>query len=221
MRALMLLAQTWSYAFAHPQELLLALRQHVELCGAALALAAMAGIPLGVWTSRSEHGRSIVAVVTALRVVPSLAVLAFMLPILGLGFWPALVALGLLGFPPILINTDVALRHVAPPVKEAALGMGMRSSQMLARVEAPLAAPVVIAGLRTSAIEVIASATLAAFIGAGGLGTFILDGLANNDMRQLLLGGASVALLALATEGLASALLAASARHTGYAGASR
>lgn len=212
----MLLAQTWAYALAHPVELGLALRQHVALCAAALAVAALLGLPLGVWTSRSEAGRSVVAVVTALRVVPSLAVLAFMLPILGLGFWPALVALSLLGFPPILINTDVALRGVAAPIREAALGMGMRPGQLLARIEAPLAAPVVIAGLRTSAIEVIASATLAAFIGAGGLGTFILDGLANNDLRQLLLGGASVAALALAADALASALLALSARRIGY-----
>jgi osmoprotectant transport system permease protein len=213
----MLLAQTWSYAFAHPAELGLALRQHIALCVAALALAALVALPLGVWTSRSESGRSIIAVVTALRVVPSLAVLAFMLPLLGLGFWPALVALALLGFPPILINTDVGLRGVAAPIREAARGMGMRPGQLLARVEAPLAAPVVIAGLRTSAIEVIASATLAAFIGAGGLGTFILDGLANNDMRQLLLGGASVAILALTAEAIASALLALSARRIGYA----
>jgi osmoprotectant transport system permease protein len=211
-----MLLQTWSYALAHAAELGLAVRQHVALCAAALALAALVGIPLGMWTSRSEAGRSIVAVVTALRVVPSLAVLAFMLPLLGLGFWPALVALSLLGFPPILINTDVGLRGVSPGAREAARGMGMRAHQMLARVEAPLAAPVIIAGIRTSAIEVIASATLAAFIGAGGLGTFILDGLANNDMRQLLLGGASVALLALAAEALASGLLALSARHIGY-----
>lgn len=217
LRALMLLAQTWAYALAHANDLGLAMRQHVVLCAAALAVAAIVGLPLGVWTSRSEAGRSVVAVMTALRVVPSLAVLAFMLPLLGLGFWPALVALALLAFPPILINTDVALRGVAAPVREAALGMGMRPGQLLARVEAPLAAPVVIAGLRTSAVEVIASATLAAFIGAGGLGTFILDGLANNDMRQLLTGAVSVAVLALCVEVFASALFLASARRIGYA----
>lgn len=93
--------------------------------------------------------------------------------------------------------------------------MGMRGRQLLRRVEFPLALPVVIAGVRTSTIEVIASATLAAFIGGGGLGNFILDGLANNDMRQLLLGGLSVALLALTAEALLGALSYASSRRYG------
>lgn len=211
-----MLMQTLTYAFVHRHEVALALRQHVTLSAAALLIAVAIGVPLGIWTSRSSMGRSVVSVVTALRVVPSLAVLAFMLPILGIGFAPALVALALLAFPPILINTDVAFRGIAPPIREAALGMGMGRGQLLRRVEYPLATPVVVAGLRTSAIEVIASATLAAFIGAGGLGNYILDGLANNDMRQLLLGGASVALLALAAEGALSIVVLLSSRRSGY-----
>lgn len=202
----MLLAQTWTYALAHRHDLFVAVRQHVSLSAAALAIAACIGVPLGIWTARSAAGKSIVSVVTAVRVVPSLAVLAFMLPVLGIGFAPALVALTLLACPPILINTDVAFRTIDPGIVEAATGMGMRPAQLLARIEYPLATPVMLAGLRTSTIEVIASATLAAFIGAGGLGTFILDGLANNDMRQLLLGGASVAILALGAESILSVL---------------
>ena len=133
---------------------------------------------------------------TAARVVPSLAVLAFVLPITGVGYTSALIALTLLACPPILINTDVAFRDIEPSIREAASGMGMRHRELLRRVEYPLALPVIITGLRTSTIEVIASATLAAFIGGGGLGTFILDGLANNDMRQLLLGAIAVAFVA-------------------------
>jgi osmoprotectant transport system permease protein len=210
--------QTLSYAHVHQHDVMLALRQHVVLSACALGIAAIGGVPLGIWTSRREGRRSLVSVVTALRVVPSLAVLAIMLPILGIGFWPAIVALGLLAFPPILINTDVAFRNIPKAVREAAVGMGMQPSQLLRRIESPLATPVVVAGLRTSTIEVIASATLAAFIGAGGLGTFILDGLANNDMRQLLLGGASVALLALAADAVMSAALFIAARRVGTAG---
>jgi osmoprotectant transport system permease protein len=216
--ASMLLQQTWSYALAHQSDLWLAIRQHASLSAGALLVAALTCIPLGIWTSRARAGGSVVSVVTAARVVPSLAVLTFMLPIYGVGFRSALVALILLACPPILINTDVALRGIDPAIREAALGMGMRRSQLLARVEYPLALPVVIAGLRTSTVEVIASATLAAFIGAGGLGTFILDGLANNDMRQLLLGGVTVALLALCAEVVLGAASTVAARRTASRG---
>jgi osmoprotectant transport system permease protein len=209
----MLLEQTWSYALAHQPDLWLAVRQHLSLSAAALAIAALTCIPLGIWTARSRAGRSIVGVVTAARVIPSLAVLAFMLPILGVGYRSALAALILLACPPILINTDIAFRGIDPAIREAALGMGMRRPQLLRRIEYPLALPVVIAGLRTGTIEVIASATLAAFIGGGGLGTFILDGLANNDLRQLLLGGLTVALLALIAEAALGTLTYAAAKR--------
>ena len=196
----MIVQQTWSYALAHLPDLVLATRQHVTLAASALALAVLICVPLGMWTAHMAAGRSVVAAVTAVRVVPSLAVLAFLLPFTGVGYVSALIALTLLACPPILINTDVAFRGIAPAVLEAANGMGMRSGQRLRRVEYPLALPVMITGLRTSTTEVIASATLAAFIGGGGLGTLILDGLANNDYRQLVLGGATVAMLAIIAE---------------------
>lgn len=196
----MIVQETWSYALAHLPDLMLATRQHVALAASALALALVICVPLGVWTAHTRAGRSVVAAVTALRVVPSLAVLAFVLPFTGVGYVSALVALTLLACPPILINTDVAFRDIEPSVLEAARGMGMHAAQRLRRVEYPLALPVMIAGLRTSTVEVIASATLAAFIGGGGLGNLILDGLANNDMRQLVLGGATVAVLAIVAE---------------------
>ncbi len=208
----MLVERTWLYALAHHADLAVALRQHVALSAAAFVAAALVSLPLGVLAARSAAGRALVSIMTAVRVVPSLAVLAFMLPVLGLGFVPALVALFILACPPILINTDAGFRDLDPAVREAARGMGMRGWQLLTRVEAPLAAPVIIAGLRTAAVEVIASATLAAFIGAGGLGTFILDGLANNDARQLMLGAVSVAGLALGVEAAASIALTAAAR---------
>ena len=213
----MLFEQTLSYALAHQQDVLLAVRQHVSLSAAAIAIAILTCVPLGIWTSRSRAGRSVVGLVTAARVVPSLAVLAFMLPISGVGYRSALVALILLACPPILINTDIAFRSIDPAIREAALGMGMRRRQLLERVEYPLAFPIVIAGVRTGTIEVIASATLAAFIGGGGLGNFILDGLANNDMSQLLLGGLTVALLALVAEAVLGALTHAAERRYGKA----
>lgn len=190
------------YALAHEQSALLALRTHVVLSVAALALASAITIPLGMWTARSPAGPPVIAATNAASVVPSLAVLTLMLPILGLGFAPALVALTLLACPPVLINTDLGYRSVHPSILEAAAGMGMRPGQILRRVQTPLAASIVVAGVRTAAVNVIASATLAAFIGGGGLGDFIVDGLANNDTSELLLGASLVALLALIAEGV-------------------
>jgi osmoprotectant transport system permease protein len=177
------------------------LRDHLTLCCAALAVALAGGLPLGSWLSHSGRAREPVlgAIVTA-RVIPSLAVLAFMLPILGIGFAPALAALVLLAIPPIAINTDIGMRTVGAAVRDAARGLGMSEAQIRRRIDWPLALPIVIAGVRTATVEVIASATLAAFIGGGGLGEFIVNGLAANDLTELLEGALGVAALAVAAE---------------------
>jgi osmoprotectant transport system permease protein len=134
--------------------------------------------------------------------VPSLAILFLALPYLGTGFRPALFALVVLAFPPIIINTYAGIRNVDRAVVEAAFGMGMEPNQVLRQVELPIALPAVIAGVRTAAVEVIASATLAAFIGGGGLGDFITRGFAVYEPRIMLVGAIPVALLALFSEGL-------------------
>ncbi len=144
------------------------LRDHLTLCCAALAVALAAGLPLGAWLPRAGAARgAILGAISTARVVPSLAVLAFMLPILGVGFAPALAALALLAIPPIVINTDIGMRTVGAAVRDAARGLGMSEAQIRRRIDWPLALPIVIAGVRTATVEVIASATLAAFIGGG------------------------------------------------------
>jgi osmoprotectant transport system permease protein len=195
----------WAYVAANHATLTNAVLTHAALSASALAIACALCVPLGIWTSRHRAGATIIGIMTALRSVPSLAVLALMLPILGLGVKPALVALTLLAIPPILINTDVGFRSVDRAAVEAAVGMGMLPGQVLRRVETPLAAPVVLAGVRTAAVEVIASATLAAFIGGGGLGDLIVAGLQNDNLGELLAGAVCVALLALAAEAVLSA----------------
>lgn len=178
-------------------------RDHLVLAGAALALALLLGIPAGAGAARSgRFGAIALGAIGVGRVIPSLAVLALMLPVLGIGFWPALVALTLLALPPIAINTDVGLRGVPATAIEAARGLGMSARQVRARVQWPLALPVVFAGVRTATVEVIASATLAAFIGGGGLGEYIVNGLAEADMQQLLEGAISVSVLALLAQTL-------------------
>jgi osmoprotectant transport system permease protein len=139
-------------------------------------------------------------VVNGLRVIPSLAILFLAIPYFGLSFTSAAIALTILALPPILLNTDAGFRTVDPAIKESAFGMGMTSRQVLWRVEAPLALPVIVAGVRTAATEVIASATLAAFIGSGGLGLYVVRGFALFDMAILLVGAVPVAGLALLAE---------------------
>jgi osmoprotectant transport system permease protein len=193
-----------SSLFAH-------LETHLVLSMCALAAAIAIGVPAAAFAGRRPAGRALtLGGAGALRVVPSVAVLTLTLPYLGLGFRPALLALIVLALPPIVVNTDLGLRSVPAPLREAAFGMGMTARQVRGRVEWPLALPLVVAGVRTAAVEVIASATLASFIGGGGLGDLIVDGLATDDSAELLLGAATVAALALVVD----ALLAAAARAT-------
>lgn len=174
---------------------------HVLLSGAALLLAVVIGMSLGIWISRfGVLARVTVNFAGVLRVVPSIAVLFLLLPIVGTGFRPSLIALTFLAVPPILINTDAGMRSVSPAIIEAGRGLGMSRWRLLWRVQLPLAMPVVLAGLRRAAVEVIASATLATLIGGGGLGDYIQAGLALSRNDILLVGAVPVALLALVTE---------------------
>jgi osmoprotectant transport system permease protein len=142
-----------------------------------------------------------IGVAGALRTVPSLAVLAALLPLLGVGFTPSVVALALLAVPPVLVNTVIGLRGVDRAALDAARGLGLTARQRLLRVELPLAAPLVFAGLRIAAVQVVSAAALATFIGGGGLGDLVTQGLALLDTGRMLVGAVAIAALALLTEG--------------------
>lgn len=196
-----LLAQTWAYAAENAGRVQQAMLTHLLLSFGALGIAMLIFIPLGVLVSRGGKLTStIVGAVAAVRVIPSLAVILLLLPIYGLGWRPALIALTLLAGPPLVINTDIGLRGVDPATLEAATGLGMTGAQRFWRVKVPLALPVIVTGIRSAAIEVIGSATLAAFVGAGGLGTFITSGITLRKEPLLLTGALLVILLALLTE---------------------
>src|SRR4051812_3894187 len=196
-----LLVETWAYIDQNADRFQQAVLVHLSLSLGALGIAMLIFIPLGVLVSTGGKLTSaIVGAVAALRVIPSLAVILLLLPIFGLGWRPALIALTLLAGPPLVINTDIGLRGVDPATLEAATGLGLTGSQRFWRVKVPLALPVIVTGVRTAAIEVIGSATLAAFVGAGGLGTFITSGITLMDERMLLTGALLVTLLALMTE---------------------
>jgi osmoprotectant transport system permease protein len=211
-----MLEAAYGYALANRGMFVDALATHIRLSLLALAIGAALCIPLGLHIARCRPlSRELSGLFSALRVIPSLAILFLAVPYLGLGFLPALTALAILACPPILINTEAAFRGVDPAVIEAARGMGMDARQVLWRVEVPLAAPVLVAGVRTAAVEVFASATLAAFIGGGGLGDFIYRGFALFEPPVMLVGAISVAILTLGVEGLLAGvqrLLEASSR---------
>ena len=189
-------------------------RQHLSLTALSVALAALVGIPLGIALTRwPALAPPVLAAAGVLQTIPALALLAFFIPIPGLGLGPrsAILALALYALLPILRNTWTGLRGVDPGVLEAARGMGLSPRQVLTMVELPLAVPTIMAGLRTSAVLTVGGATLAAFIGAGGLGEPILTGLYLNDTARILSGAVPAALLAILVDqglGLVEARLA-------------
>lgn len=179
---------------------------HVRISVAATAAATALAVPVAFWLGHIRRGGAIAtAVVNIGRAVPSFAIVALALPIslrygFGLGFWPTMVALVALALPPIFTNTHAGMVGVDGTVIDAARGMGMGGGEILWRVEAPLALPLVLTGLRISAVQVVATATLGAFVGFGGLGAFILEGFRQDDDGKLLTGAVLVAMLAIATE---------------------
>jgi osmoprotectant transport system permease protein len=177
--------------------------RHLALVMAALAAAILIALPLGVLLERARRGAEwIVGGLGVLQTIPSIALLAFMIPVLGVGVRPALVALWLYALYPIARNTYSGVRDAEPEAVEACEAMGATAWQRLLWVRLPLAAPIIVAGIRTSAVISIGAATLAAFIGAGGLGEPIVTGLALADSRLILAGALPAAFLALVVDGI-------------------
>jgi len=176
------------------------LREHIVLSIVALLVAIAIALPVALLIRNTRLGAAIaINIGNVGRAVPSLAILALALPLLGIGFRTALVALAALAIPPILINASTGLREVDKGIIDAARGMGLSGRQILSGIQLPIAAPVIFAGIRTSAVQTVASATLATFVGAGGLGDLIVEGLQRRGPEILLAGAIAVAVLAIIT----------------------
>jgi len=175
--------------------------RHIALVAAALLAAIVVAIPLGVLLERSRRmAEWVVGGLGVLQTIPSIALLAFMIPWLGVGVWPALVALWVYALYPIARNTYSGVRDADPDAVAACEAMGATPAQRLLRVRLPLAAPAIMAGVRTAAVITVGAATLAAFIGAGGLGDPIVTGLALADSRMVLSGAVPAAGLAIVVD---------------------
>jgi osmoprotectant transport system permease protein len=174
--------------------------RHLELAGISLLLAVLAGVPLGIVASRGgATGHVIIGFASTVQTIPSLALLALLIPLPFFGISPrtAIAALFLYGLLPIVRNTATGLQNIAPSIRESAIALGLNARARLFQIDLPIASRTILAGVKTSAVINIGTATLAALIGAGGLGEPILSGLNLNDNRTILQGAIPAALLAL------------------------
>jgi osmoprotectant transport system permease protein len=175
--------------------------RHLQLTFIALASAIVVGVGLSLVIFRSNHtSKAVIYFCGLLQTIPSIALLALMIPVFGIGFTPAILALFLYSLLPILRNSVTALTTIDPTLLRVAVAMGLSNHEQLRYVYVPLSMPSMLAGIRTAAVISIGTATLAAFIGAGGLGEPIVTGLALNDVSLILQGAIPAAMLAIVTE---------------------
>lgn len=175
--------------------------QHVWYVLVSTVIGAVIALPVGIGLGHSGRGGLLAINISNIgRAIPSFGLIILVFLLIGYGFLPVLVALVALAIPPMVTNSYVGMRAVDPAVRQAATAMGMTDWQQLWRVELPIALPLVMAGVRTSAVQVMSTATLAAYVGLGGLGRYLIDGLAQQDLIQVVGGAILVAILAIVTE---------------------
>src|SRR6201986_4356499 len=197
----------WDFVQQQSDKLATQTLQHIWLTFISLFLAVLVGLPLGILIARKRKlSGAVLGVAGVLQTIPSIALLGFMIPLLGIGPKPAIVALLLYALLPIIRNTYTGITGVDAMVKEAAIAMGMTRQQVLLKVELPLAMPVILAGIRTATVINVGVATLASYIAAGGLGEFIFGGISLNNTNMILAGAIPAALLAIIFDFLLSRL---------------
>lgn len=205
----------WGWIDRNTDDILTLTREHAEIVAVSMAIAIAIAIPIAVLVRRG--GLPYVAATqgsTVLYTIPSLALFAFLVPIVGIGRTPAVIGLVAYAMLILIENTVVGLRQVPGPVKEAARGMGMTSWQVLVRVELPLALPAIITGIRLATVSTVGIATIAVLVGAGGLGVLIFnDGIQRGlFLTPIVVGAVCATLLALVLDGLLAGLGRAASR---------
>lgn len=192
----------WEFIISHWDEIVDQTFQHLKLTIASMLIATVIGVAIGVAITKIEKLTSVtLGFVGVIQTIPSLALLGFLLPLVGIGTTPAIIALFLYALLPIVRNTYTGIKEIDPAIKEATIGMGMTHFQMLRYVEFPLAFPVILAGIRTSTVINVGVATLCALIAAGGLGEFIFRGISLNNTQMILAGAIPASLLAIILDG--------------------
>lgn len=200
-----LMVQVFHLIYELRESLLQQLVEHLVLTFSAIGLATAFGVSVGILLTRARRlATPVLAAASIVQTVPSLALLALMIPLFGVGTDAAIVALFLYAVLPILRNTYTAIDEVDRTIIEVGRGMGMTNRQILTRVEIPLCVPVVMAGIRTSTVICVGIATLCTFIGAGGLGTTIVEGLQQTGNAKIIAGVLPAIALALSLDALAA-----------------
>jgi osmoprotectant transport system permease protein len=190
--------------------------EHLEYTAAAVVVSALIAVPVGLIVGHTGRGTLVVvSLVNALRALPTLGVLLLAVLLWGLGLVPPIVALMLLGIPPLLAGTYAGIAAVDRTVVDAARSMGMTELRVLLRVEVPNALPLIVGGLRTATLQVVATATVAAYASLGGLGRYLIDGIKVRQFHIALVGALMVAALALILDGALAFAVWASAPGTG------
>lgn len=190
-----------SWTLENYDRLLTALVEHVAMVSAALAVSLAIALPLGIWSARRPRAYAVAVALTGiLYTVPALALFALLIPFMGLGTGPAIVALVLYSLLILVRNVAAGLRGVPAEVIDAAEGMGFGPWRRLLRIELPLALPVIVAGIRIAVVMQISVATVAAYISAGGLGDIIFQGITQDFGEKIVAGAVVTSVLAIAAD---------------------
>ncbi len=175
--------------------------EHMKITGVAVFLAILVGVPLGIYITKNKKVTNVIlSTANIFQTLPSLALFGLIIPIMGIGFKPAIFVLFLYALLPIIKNTYIGINSIEPSIIEAGRGMGMTKTQILTMVEIPLALPIIMGGIRISTVINIGTATIAALIGAGGLGDFIFKGISMGNNHLILAGAIPTALLAISVD---------------------
>jgi osmoprotectant transport system permease protein len=190
-----------SWLLRNYDQVVIALGQHIAIAATALAIAFAIALPIGIVAARRERVyAAAIAIAGFLYTIPTLAFLALLIPLVGLGRTNVIIAMVAFSLVVLIRNVAAGIRGVAPDVVDAALGMGMSARQRLLRIELPLAAPVIVAGVRVAAVTVISVTVVGAYVNAGGLGTLIFNGIANDHAPKIWSGALTACALAIAVD---------------------
>jgi osmoprotectant transport system permease protein len=196
-------------------QVLQALAEHILVSGSALLIAFALSLPIGIWAARSTRVMTVALGITGvLYTIPTLALLALLIPLVGLGRTNGILAMVMFSLMILIRNIATGIRGVPPEVVDAARGMGMSDAQVLRRIELPLALPVIVAGLRVAAVTVISITVVAAYVNAGGLGTIIFAGMSNDHAPKIWVGALAACLLSVVVDALLSMVEARARRST-------
>lgn len=194
-----------NYIFTAKEQIISLLFEHIKLTALSVGIAIIIGMPLGILTSYVKKlNKPILGIASVVQAIPSMALLGFAIPFLGIGTPPAIVMVVLYSLLPIIKNTTTGIDNINPDMIEASKGIGLTKFQVLVKVQIPLALPVIMSGIRISAVTAVGLMTMAAFIGGGGLGYLVFSGIRTVNNYQILAGAIPACILALVVDGLFS-----------------